>query len=369
MAFALIMTTALAVQVGTFLFSGLVMVLRCRTPGQKPRVDGEPTTYVVSIAALSVREADIALDALRFAPEGARVLFCAYDAQEPAARHVAQALALRPPTDTRAIELLCGRATWSENPKFDNIEKGYVASETDRVVFVDGNLRLGPDFGARVDEVWTDRVTAVSTTPLATERIGLWSEVEGAVLNLSHARWLLAGDLIGIRYAHGKLLGVRKSWLDAHGGLAALRDKAGEDTALSLLVQRTGGTLRHVRRPFETPLGRRSARAVLSRNLRWRRLRTGDVPGVYLSEALNPLWSMLVVGALTAGAWGLPVWPAIAGLALFWHICEGVIVAASGLGWSPLAQLGILLRDVSEPVLWVMGWRRVRTRWREDQVD
>jgi ceramide glucosyltransferase len=354
----------IVVQLAACLFSAAVMIQRARPVALVDDRGDDPLTCIVAIAHLSLPEAETALGFARCLPAPHRLIYCAERADEPAARHVAAGLVALGRADDPRITLLTGCNRHSANPKLDNLAKGYAAATTDKIVLFDGNLAVTADVAARIHAVWPASVMAVSTAPVAVAAQTIWAHAEAAMINLSHARWMLAGDNIGIENAHGKLLGLRKSWLEQHGGYAALAQYRAEDNALSMLVARLGGRLRLTRASFDLPLGARGLRQVLLRNLRWRRIRATDRPLVYLAESCNALWSLVVTFACCALAFGWPVWPLVLALFIAWQAIEGAILAASGLGWSWRAQLGIVIRDITEPFLWVLGWFPITIGWR-----
>lgn len=360
-----IIAFALLCQIAACLFSAAVMVRRARPVAIATLDDQQPLTFVVAIARLSPPEVETALLCAQYLRPPHRLIYCAEHPDEPAAQQVSAALRATGLADNSGqITLLSQPDQHSANPKLDIVAQGYAAAQTDHIVFVDGNLAATADIAARVNAVWSRDVAVVSTTPVAVDAQSLWAQTEAATINLSHARWMLAGDTIGLQNAHGKLLALRKSWLETNGGFDVLSQYSAEDSALTALVARTKGRLRLTQASLAMPLGRRRLDQVLGRNLRWRRIRATDRPGVYIAEACNALWSLLVTTTVLAALEGWQVLPLVLTLIVLWQILEGGILAASGLGWSWRAQAGIILRDLAEPFLWLVGWLPLRTAWR-----
>src|SRR5271166_2400326 len=104
--------------------------------------------------------------------------------------------------------------------------------------------------------------------PIGSAPEGVWAELECAFLNSHQARWQCFADSIGLGFAQGKSMLWRKEILQRGGGVRALAGEVAEDAASTKLVRKQGLRVRIVDRPFEQPLGRRSAADVWRRQLR-----------------------------------------------------------------------------------------------------
>jgi ceramide glucosyltransferase len=141
-----------------------------------------------------------------------------------------------------------------------------------------------------------------------------------------------------------------------------------EDAATTKIVRAAGLRVRLVDAPFEQPLGRRGAREVWSRQLRWARLRTASFKQFYMLEVFAGGLVPLALAVYVAAALGLP-WVSLLALAIIWYGAEAALSYAAGwhLGWrSPLAWL---LRDLLLPLLWILGWLGTGVVWRGHHIS
>ena len=106
--------------------------------------------------------------------------------------------------------------------------------------------------------------------------------IEAAFLNTFQARWQLANDEVGLGFAQGKTMLLRRS--SPRGGLAALTSEVAEDAAATKLARRLGRQVRVVDRPFPQPLGRRTYAGVAASAAR-ARLRRLSFPGFSASSS------------------------------------------------------------------------------------
>ena len=111
-------------------------------------------------------------------------------------------------------------------------------------------------------------------------------------------------------------------------------------------------------------MGERSAGEVWRRQLRWARLRRDAFKLYFIPEILTGGVPPLLAGAFVAFAAGVSIPAVVTILAAIWY--GGEVLLAYSAGWhltrrSPLLWM---LRDLTLPVLWVMGWLGNGFVWR-----
>lgn len=254
--------------------------------------------------------------------------------------------------------LLLGEDAISENPKLNNLHKGWQGTTARWVAMADSNLILPPDYLRTLLATWQPETGLVSSPPVGIRPEGMAGHLECAFLNGNQARLQLAADSLGAGFAQGKTLFWRRDLLDAAGGLAALGHDLAEDAAATKLVRRTGKRVSLTALPFAQPIGRRSLRSVWDRQLRWSRVRRDGFPLLFLAEPLN---SPLLPLAACAAAFG-PL-PALAMLTL-WYLAEAGLMRLAGwpCGWRDLAALP--LRDALMLPLWLATFASRTITWR-----
>ena len=158
------------------------------------------------------------------------VLFCVERADDPVVPLVTQLIDKHPNVDAR---LLIGTDHISDNPKLNNMAKGWRMARYEFVCFTDSNLMIPPDYLQRVLSSWREGTGCVSAPPVGGKAEGLFGELECAFLNSFQARWQFAVDTLGFGFAQGKTLCFRRSDLASVGGVAALACEPAEDAAAS----------------------------------------------------------------------------------------------------------------------------------------
>jgi ceramide glucosyltransferase len=293
------------------------------------------------------------------------IIFCAASVADPVVPLVQRLMAEHPDVPAR---LLIGNDMISDNPKLNNICKGWHRAAYDWLIMADSNVLMPPDYIGRLLAAWQDDTGLVTSPPVGCWPGGFWAELECAFLNTYQVRWQYVIDSMGMGFAQGKSMLYRKSEIEKIGGIALLAAEPCEDAATTKIVRAAGKRVRLVDGPFEQPLGYRGAREVWARQRRWARLRTASFPQVYLLEALAGGAVPLALAAYLVAALGLPLVSWLVPLGI-WYGAEAALVL--GLGWhfgwrSPLAWM---LRDLLLPVLWVLGWLGSGVTWRGHHVS
>jgi ceramide glucosyltransferase len=289
------------------------------------------------------------------------VIFCVADADDPAVAVIGELIAAHPHVDAR---LLIGNDRISNNPKLNNLQKGWVAARHDVICMADSNLLLPPGYLREVVTLLDTPGTGLVSSPPSGGRPEGWAaHLECAFLNANQVRLQLAADTLGLGFAQGKTLACRRALIDSAGGLAALGRKMAEDVNATLLVREAGLRVRLTPDPFVQPLGRRRLADVWSRQMRWSIVRRDGFPWLFQMEFANGA----LVGTLAlAGALGLTglsmawLWPWLAA----WYGAEVAVARRRGwpMGWRDLAMLPV--RDAMLPLIWMATLRRQHFEWR-----
>jgi ceramide glucosyltransferase len=289
------------------------------------------------------------------------LIFCCADATDQAVPAIRDLMAANPEIKAR---MLIGDDGTTANPKLNNLIKGWHAAHHDWIVIADSNVLMPSDYLTRLLMSWRPDTGLVCSPPIGCRPEGFWAELECAFLNTYQARWQYAADSIGLGFAQGKTMLWRRSDLEAVGGIGSLSVEAAEDAAATKVVRGQGLRVRLVDRPFEQPLGMRSALQVWHRQLRWAKLRRASFPAFFAPELLTGILLPLVAGVFAADAVGLDKPVLIVGLYFFWYGAEAMLATAAGwhcAWWSPLAWM---VRDVVLPFLWTAAWLGDSFTWR-----
>jgi ceramide glucosyltransferase len=292
------------------------------------------------------------------------IVFCAASAHDGAVPLVRRLIAAHPHV---AARLLIGNETVSDNPKLNNVCKGWRAAAYDWIVMADSNVLMPRDYIERLLAAWRADTGVVSSPPAGGRPQGFWAELECAFLNTYQLRWQYTSDAIGLGFAQGKSMLYRRNQIEQAGGIRLLAAEAAEDAATTKVVRDLGLRVRLVDAPFEQPLGYRSAGEVWRRQLRWAKLRQASFRQYYALEILSGSLGPLTAAAYVVAALGLPLASVVA-FAATWYGAEAALARAAGWHLSLKSPAAWMLRDALLPLLWIGGWLGRGFVWRGNEM-
>jgi ceramide glucosyltransferase len=342
---------------------------RCRKGSGKSALIAPPVTIIRPLCGLEHRLEASLESTFNLAHADRQILLCVARRTDPAAAVADNLFARYPDSNGR---LLVGDERVSENPKLNNIVKGWEAAGLHWVVIADSNVLMPPDYLARLFEAWRHDTGLVCAPPVGVEPRGVGAELECASrisrLNSYQARWQYAADTVGLGFAQGKTMLWRREILDAHGGIAALGREPAEDAAATKLVRAAGLRVRLADEPSLQPLGPRRLREVWRRQSRWSQLRRVTFPHFYAAEifsgALAPLLCLLALLHPLDGSDVL----LIAAFIAAWYGAEAAVCYAAGWPLSARIVALCVVRDALLPFLWLAGWLRSTFEWRGNDM-
>ena len=337
-----------------------IAFLRCRAASPYvPDPSPPPVTVVRPLCGVETfsRETLAASFALDY--PCLELIFCVARDDDPIIPMVREALAAHPVV---AARLLIGDDVISINPKLNNMVKGWREATHERLVFIDSNVLVSPDFIFRLIASWRPGTGAVSAPPVGCWPEGFGAHVECAFLNTFEARWQYAVDTFGFGFAQGKTLFYRKSDLD-RTGMRELAGEPAEDAATTKMVRRLGLRVR-LAPPSPQPLGLRPIAEVWERQLRWARLRRATFLAAFLPEIFSGTMVPTLVTAAAAFALGWPAAAVVAAYLAIWYAAE--IALAAGCGWPVTWQTlpAMLTRDLMMPLVWIGAFTGRSFTWK-----
>src|SRR5947209_12464424 len=277
------------------------------------------------------------------------IIFCVQRGSDPIVPLAERIIAEHPHQPAR---LLIGDDPISSNPKLNNCVKGWNAAGHDWIILADSNVLLPKDYIQTLLKAWDDQTGLVISMPIGSQPQGFWAEVECAILNTFEARWMFAGEILGLGFAQGKNMLWRRQLLEDAGGIAALAAELAEDAAATKIVSAAGLKIRFVDMPFEQPLGPRKALDIWSRQVRWARLRRVTFPGYFAPEPIAGAFVPFLLIGLYVYANGYNPMPFVGAFAAIMYAAEMLLAWRAGwfLNWaSPIAYL---VRDLGFPAMW-----------------
>jgi ceramide glucosyltransferase len=294
------------------------------------------------------------------------ILFCVAAANDPVAPLVEKLM-----TEYASVsaELLIGDERASSNPKLNNVLKGWRAAAHEWIIIADSNVLMPRDYIQRLFTSWGPDTGLVASPPVGCRPEGFWAELECAFLNTYQARWQYLVDSFGRGFAQGKTMLWRRADLEAAGGIAALGKEVAEDAAATKIVRDAGLKVRLVDRPFEQPLGYRTAAEVWNRQVRWARLRRASFFAYFLPELFSGGVLPMIAFAFVAEAAGLPVALSTLLFGAVWYGAEMLLAAAADWYIGALFPVVALTRDLLLPVLFFSALRGNGFVWRGNEMQ
>jgi ceramide glucosyltransferase len=322
--------------------------LRCRLRESRPQPAWRPPVTVVRpLCGLEHFSRETLRSTFLIGYPTYEVLFCVADEGDPIAALAREIIAEHP---ERPARVLIGKDALGENPKLNNMAKGFREARFDHIVFVDSNVLTPPDYLDQLVHALESGAGMVSAPPAGFAPQGFWAEVECAFLNAYQARIQYAVDTLGYGFAQGKTLFFHREDLE-HGGLARLASEPAEDAAATKMMRARDRRIR-LAGPFPQLIGPRSPGQMWKRQVRWARLRRASFPLFFAPEVLAGALPPLLALSCGLYALGLDVpGPALAFL-VFWYGPE--LLLARAAGW-PRALHAMLLRDVLLPAVFIAG--------------
>ena len=264
-----------------------------------------------------------------------------------------------------AVRVISGRnLVATSNPKTNNLSKAYAVARFPLVMHCDAKVALESDRFAE----WVGRLkpgVGLVTAPYVGVRPrGFGGQLETAFLNAYHARFLLAGALLGIRPALGKLMLYRRADLERAGGYGRFGDNLAHDAALERVIKEQGLRIVLSPRPVDEPIGHRLLIDVCNRQVRWLVIRRLNHPLVFVGELAIGGAVALLMAALGASTFGLDPMTALVITAGVWYAVEAALVAAQGWHLSPILPLAWVVRDLVVPAMWLAAAVTRKMVWR-----
>jgi ceramide glucosyltransferase len=345
------------------LASILVAIRRCR-PAQcelPAPVHAAPVSVVVPVCGLDNYAEETLRSAFRLDYPNYEVLFCAARADDLALPLIRRLIGDHPWIDAR---ILIGDERISENPKLNNLFKGWRAARHAFVMMPDSNVLMPRDYLQRLFAHMRADTGLVCSPPIGYLPASFFAELECAFLNAYQARWQYFADFLGLGFAQGKTMLWPRDLLERAGGLRALGLEAAEDAASTKIVRRAGLRVRLVEPPVRQPLGHRSMKDVWHRQRRWARLRRASFPLFFAPEILAGALPPLLAVAFVAAQFDISALPTILLFASLWYGAELMLLVKAGWHVSRHALTCAILRDLLLPILYVNAWAGRRFEWR-----
>lgn len=339
--------------------------VRLRRPPVPVPTEAPPVSIIRPVCGIEAFSRETLASSFTLDYPNYELLFCVAREDDPAIAIVYRLIDAHPAIQA---QMLIGDERVSLNPKLNNTVKGWDAACNEWIIMADSNVLMPPDYVQRLLARWRRNTGVVCSVPIASRPANFWAELECAFLNSYEARWEYAADSLGIAFAQGKSMLMRKSVIERGGGIRALGAEIAEDAALTKLLRAAGLKVHLVDNPFEQPLGARTAAEVWSRQTRWSRLRRMTFPLMFLPELLPGAFFPFIAAMAFAVHAHIKLAGAASAFLVLWFGAEAVLARCAGWHWSVRMPLACLLRDILLPLLWIDAWLGSSFTWRGTEM-
>ncbi len=217
------------------------------------------------------------------------VIFCIQGSSDPARRVARKVKEMHPGCDISIVAADCQEGL---NPKVSNMLPGYAAAKYPFVMISDSNV--APEAGYLREAVSHFRDPVVGMVTHLVRGVG--AKTLGARLESQHLNSFLLPSvcildrMFSIPCVVGKSMLMRRSDLEALGGLRGVKDYLAEDYILGERFHKAGKKVVVSSSPVDTVSVYRTVREFLSRHARWNRMRFSIAGPAYFAELLaNPV--------------------------------------------------------------------------------
>jgi ceramide glucosyltransferase len=295
---------------------------------------------------------------------GAVQILCGVaDAQDPA---VAVLERLRGTQATRDLELIIDATLHGANRKVSNLINMAPRIRHDVVVVSDSDIRVAPDYLARVvAALQQPRVSAVTCLYHGVAADGRWSQLGALFINAHFLPSVVLGLASGLAQpCFGSTIALKRATLDAIGGFAAFADRLDDDYAIGAAVRERGEVVAIP--PFTVAhlCCEPSLHELWRHELRWARTIRSIAPlGHAGSVVMHPLaWA---VAALALSPWSGLLLPAMAA-AVAAILCRVVLLrgVAREFGLPPQTYGLLPLRDLLSFAVFVASFLGRDVNWK-----
>ncbi len=228
----------------------------------------------------------------------------------------------------------------------------------------DSDIKVGPDYLARVTAPLADPAVGVVTCPYRVQPHNLPATWEALGIMTDFMPSALVAQTLGVReFGFGSTLAYRAADFEAVGGFAAIADFIADDYQLAARITSLGKRSVLSTYTVETSLAGASWQGIWLHQLRWARTIRMTKSG-YLGLPITHagLWALLAIA--------LGVWP-IAVLLLALRLISGLLSSALVLESPFIALLSWLspLWDLYSFTVWAASYAGNKVKWRDRELS
>ena len=298
------------------------------------------------------------------------ILFGVRDPADPAVPEIRRLAAEFP---ARRIEVFITDRDFGPNGKVNSLERLRAECRHEILVISDSDIHVGPDYLRRIVAPLADPGVGLVTCPYrgSPERCGgpkmasLAALFESLWISTDFHAGVLVARALGMSFALGATMVVRRSAIEKAGGFAAVAAYLADDYQLSQTIARQGSKIVLSDYVVETTLPIESWSYSWQHRLRWGRTLRVCRPGGYAGLIVTFAFPL----AIAALAVNLSLWP-LAALCAALRLLAAYVVAVRGLKdrvAGGVCFLLIPLADLVSFAVWVASFFGSDVVWRGER--
>ncbi|MBI5624892.1 MAG: bacteriohopanetetrol glucosamine biosynthesis glycosyltransferase HpnI [Elusimicrobia bacterium] len=291
-----------------------------------------------------------------------QILFALDDPEDPAREVIAELKKDFPDTD---MEVVISPERIGCNPKINNLANAYPRAKYGTLVIADSDIRVRPDFlRVAVRPLKDPKVGIVTCFYRAGEAKGVWGMLDELAINAHFMPQALAAAFMGVKFAMGAAIVLRRSAFDRTGGFKNLADHIADDFFLGKSIQAAGWRLAFAEAVVDVIPDVASYADHIRHQIREHRVIRLCKPGEYGGILLLHGFSLVTLRMALAG----PDLLGLGLLAMMWASKAASVawIQRRVLGrWASLRSLWLLpLSEWTAFASWVCGFGYNRVMWR-----
>lgn len=251
------------------------------------------------------------------------------------------------------------------NLKVANLMNMLPSARHDRVVMVDSDMRVAPDFLATVVAPLEDSSVGLVTSLYVGRpaNAGAWSRMGVQYINHAFLPEAVLGEfLFPGEGCFGASIAMTRATLEAIGGLGAVADTLADDNTLGVAVRRLGKRVYVSEMIIDDWIGETSLVGLFRHELRWALTIRGVAPWGYLGSVVTHPLALALLAVIAGEFQALPV--AVLAVALLGRFAMvRAIDRALGLAATPLWQ--IPGRDLLSFAVFLTSYCTRTVAWRD----
>jgi ceramide glucosyltransferase len=264
------------------------------------------------------------------------------------------------------VAIVVNRCRHGSNPKLSNVINMLAAARHDILVLSDSDIRVPPDYLARVVAPLADpgvgAVTCAYTAHPAT------SSVAAQMASLQINDWflpsvLVAGALVKMDFCMGSTIALRRDALAAIGGFGVLRDMLADDYEIGHRMVERGYRVMLSDCVVETVACEIDLKQLFLHELRWARTIRTVRPFGFVGVCVTHTVAMSLLAALALSGAGIIVPVAMVAVGILARLILHFHVAARFAGPRGTSWL-VPLRDALSLGVWAASFVGGRVNWR-----